>query len=155
MYGASVRSVDTSGRSALVWSVVSGQEDCVRVMIEAGADPRTRDSRGRTAAHVAAAHGQVIVLGTLLGIDSSSLSNTDKDGYTPLHYAAYHGQTAALEMMLQSETIVTTDSASSFSPLHCALVSGHEQCVQILLSQSHSAVNSPDSAGLTPLHIAA
>ena len=108
-YGASVRSVDTSGRSALVWSVVSGQEDCVRVMIEAGADPRSRDSRGRTAAHVAAAHGQVIVLGTLLGTDSSSLSTTDKDGYTPVHYAAYHGQTAALEMVLQSEMILTTD----------------------------------------------
>ena len=59
-------------------------------------------------------------------------------------------------MLLQTDTPQTRDSnISSFTPLHCALVSGNEQCLQLLLTHSDTAVNAADSAGLTPLHIAA
>ena len=57
--------------------------------------------------------------------------------------------------MLQAEPGQVSDpNISSFSPLHCALVSGNEQCGHLLLSHSAS-VSCQDSQGFTVLHIAA
>ena len=156
-YGSNVRALDICGRSALIWAVLSGQEECARLLLAAGGDIRQLDRRGRSPLHVAAAHGQVIVLGALLESSVQEVSATDSEGFTPLHYAAYFGQEGTLELLLQTEVGRTRGGPrhTAFSPLHCALVSGSEQCLQLLLAQSDAEVNSPDAAGFTPLHIAA
>ena len=58
------------------------------------------------------------------------------------------------ELLLQAETSSVVDpNISSFSPLHCALVRGNEQCGQLLLSHSAS-LDTPDTEGNTPLLLA-
>ena len=44
-----------------------GQEECVRLLIAACHNKFQLDRKGRSAHHLAAMHGQVIVLGALLG----------------------------------------------------------------------------------------
>ena len=156
-YGSNIRARDISGRSAVMWAVFAGQEECVRILLSAAGSDTCYDTRGRSPHHVAAAHGQVIVLGTLLSSSVKEVSLADNDGFTPVHYAAYYGQEGTLDMLLQTEACrLQNDNISSFSPLHCAMVSGSEQCLQLLLSaDSQAAVNSADAAGFTPLHIAA
>ena len=39
-YGSNVRAVDISGRAAIMWAVLSGQEECVRRLLEATAGDR-------------------------------------------------------------------------------------------------------------------
>ena len=59
------------------------------------------------------------------------------------------------ELLLQAQSGRVCDpNISSFSPLHCALVSGNEQCAQLLLSHSAS-VSCQDSLGFSVLHITA
>ena len=156
-YGSNVRAVDISGRAAIMWAVLSGQEECVRRLLEATAGDRLQvDRRGRNPLHVAAAHGQVIVLGVLIEHYPKEASARDTEGYTPLHYAAYFGQEGTLDLLLQSEVTETcSDDVSVTTPLHCGLVSGSEQCLQIVLAHSSAQVNTADPGGHSPLHIAA
>ena len=157
-YGSNVRAVDISGRAAIMWAVLSGQEECVRRLLEATAGDKLQvDRRGRNPLHVAAAHGQVIVLGVLIEHYPKEASAKDIEGYTPLHYAAYFGQEGTLDLLLQSEVTETGpgEEESVTTPLHCGLVSGSEQCLQILLAHSSAQVNTADPAGHSPLHIAA
>jgi len=150
--------VDIEGRTALFWSVVAGQEDSVKLLLKAGGDSSTRstDRRGRTPHHVAAAYGQVNVLGALLGASTKEICLPDLDGFTPLHYAAFFGHEGTLEMLLQTETGAVADpKVNSFSPWHCAIMSGSEQCLQLLVGHSTAGVNTADATGATPLHIAA
>ena len=42
------------------------------------------------------AHGQVIVLGSLLLSSTREVHSPDSEGFTPLHYAAYFGQEGSL-----------------------------------------------------------
>ena len=93
-YGSNKEALDLAGRSAVVWAVMAGQEECVKRL--AGDGPQQTDRRGRAPHHVAAAHGQVIVLATLLAISTAEVNRPDSDGFTPLHYAAYFGQEGTL-----------------------------------------------------------
>ena len=59
------------------------------------------------------------------------------------------------ELLLQADSSPVVDpNISSFSPLHCALVRGNEQCGQLLISHTVS-LDTPDSDGHTPLHVTA
>jgi hypothetical protein len=51
--GADVNAVDIDGRTALHWAVVGGNERCVVLLLEAGAEQGTRDGERRTARDVA------------------------------------------------------------------------------------------------------
>jgi len=143
------------GRSALCWAVVAGQDETVKLLLGSGGGS-CRDRRGRTGHHLAAAHGQVNVLGALIEMSTKEVHQADHEGFTPIHYAAYNGQEGALEMLIQSEAAQVADPTHhSFSPLHCAVSSGSEHCLQLLVSHSTVLVNSADASGSSPLHIAA
>lgn len=73
---------------------VTGHEACVEALLQHGASVCLRDSKGRTAMHLAAACGHIGVLGSLL--QAAHSQNTvpvimDSCGYTPLHWACYNG----------------------------------------------------------------
>jgi ankyrin repeat protein len=74
-HGAHIDAHDASGRTPLFRASVMGQEECVEMLLEhggggnggvAGADKTWKDNDGLTAFHVAAAVGQITVLGLLV-----------------------------------------------------------------------------------------
>lgn len=73
---------------------VTGHEACVEALLQHGASVCVRDSRGRSAMHLAAACGHIAVLGSLLqAAHSQNIMPVimDRCGYTPLHWACYNG----------------------------------------------------------------
>lgn len=73
---------------------VTGHEACVEALLQHGASVCVRDSRGRTAMHLAAACGHIGVLGSLLQAAHTQKRGPvimDSCGYTPLHWACYNG----------------------------------------------------------------
>ena len=70
---------------------------------------------------------------------------------TPLHEAVESGKADVLDYLLEktNNAHINCQSVSSYTPLHLAVVYGHEQCVRKLLE--HSAdISITDEYGRTP-----
>ena len=63
-----------------------GHQECVQLLLEAGADKEYKDKAGMTALHVAAAHGRVKCIRRLVE-GGADVNSRDNDGNTPLHIA--------------------------------------------------------------------
>lgn len=73
---------------------MTGHSECVEALLQHRANILTRDCKGRTPVHLAAACGHTGVLGGLLHAAQSVETLpvlTDNQGYTPLHWACYNG----------------------------------------------------------------
>lgn len=105
---------------------MTGHEACVEALLQHGASVCIRDSRGRTAMHLAAACGHTAVLGPLLHA-SQSLNTVpvimDNCGYTPLHWACYNG-TFCFPLFLRSKWfwIMSFNSLSCFWSFFCQVM---------------------------------
>ncbi|KAJ1430655.1 hypothetical protein B484DRAFT_49632 [Ochromonadaceae sp. CCMP2298] len=73
--------------TALVYAAQYGHSECIKVMLQYGADPRTVDLRGRTPVHHAAMKGHTAACSFLIDGGGMMFSG-DIQGNTPLHLAA-------------------------------------------------------------------
>ncbi|CAC5397375.1 ANKRD28 [Mytilus coruscus] len=150
---------DSFDRTPLMHAVsnghaANGHEECVDAMLHNGADISIQDSLGRTSLHLAAACGQVAILGALL-LTGPLPSIEDRRGYCPLHLACYNGHDGCVEVLLEYEQHKVF-SGNLFSPLHCAVINGNDSCTEILIETlGDSIVNCTDTKGRSALHAAA
>ncbi|XP_014210319.1 osteoclast-stimulating factor 1 [Copidosoma floridanum] len=73
----------------------------------------------------------------------------------PLHDAARRGNTIFLKECLSGGLSGTALDSAGCTPLYWAALSGHEDCVQLLLELPNPALNAQNKMGDTPLHVAA
>uniref|UniRef100_A0A672JKQ9 Serine/threonine-protein phosphatase 6 regulatory ankyrin repeat subunit C-like n=1 Tax=Salarias fasciatus TaxID=181472 RepID=A0A672JKQ9_SALFA len=149
---------DKQGFTALHRAAMLGSEECVSALLEHGASALCRDSQGRTPLHLAASRGHTELLRTLLMAARTADpldSMLDYRGYTPTHWAAYHGHEGCLCILLEYK-LYSTREGNSFTPLHCALVNGHDVAANLLVKTvGPQAASAVDAKGRTPLHAAA
>lgn len=88
------------GDTPLHLASLYGQAECVRVLLEAGADAGVRDPDASTPLHDAAAGGYTEVVRLLLASDPCLAASRDDDGDTPLHNAARGSHAACAELLL-------------------------------------------------------
>ncbi|XP_037088742.1 serine/threonine-protein phosphatase 6 regulatory ankyrin repeat subunit A-like [Pollicipes pollicipes] len=140
VHGARPGLADAEGRTALFRAAASGAEESVDALLSCtDCDPLARDVLGKTAVHLAAAAGHVLVLGSLLqAVGRGRVDDLlDEQGCTPLHWACYNGHEACAELLLQySES--RTLRGCPFSPLHAAVYQGSEPCLVLLVAHSRA-----------------
>uniref|UniRef100_A0A673H9Q6 Serine/threonine-protein phosphatase 6 regulatory ankyrin repeat subunit C-like n=1 Tax=Sinocyclocheilus rhinocerous TaxID=307959 RepID=A0A673H9Q6_9TELE len=149
---------DRRSRTALHRAAVVGSEECVSALLVHGASSLCRDIYGRSPLHLAASCGHAWLLRPLL--DAASLSDPldsllDYSAYTPTHWAAYHGHNDCLEALLEYRPS-SFQEGNPFTPLHCALIAGHDGAARLLVeTMGTKIVNLIDGKGRTPLHASA
>ena len=67
--------------------LINGKLDCVKALIEAGADLNAKENDGSTALHWAADNGKLDCVKALIEA-GADLNAKENDGWTALHWAA-------------------------------------------------------------------
>ena len=106
--------------------------------------------------HLAARHGWLDIVTTLVdkyGCDSKCY---DSKGQTPLHYAAYGGSQSVVEYLILEQHCDPMHSIehNGGNSLHCACLGGHFDLTKYLITEHSCDANHPGVYGDTPLHAA-
>jgi uncharacterized protein len=112
------------------------------------------DVNGMTALHLAAS-GNLLKILTKLASAGANVDQRTVTGKLPLHLAASAGVVATLQALIQMHRLKQTAASSngdsyydfinavdhnSWTPLHCAIVSGHRDAIQLLID-SHANID--------------
>jgi hypothetical protein len=89
----SINRIDAKGYSALMLAAYHGHTDAVRFLLEAGADPNTRDQSGNTVLMGAAFKGHLEIVELLVRADAAIDARNPK-GQTALNFAQMFGRSA-------------------------------------------------------------
>lgn len=79
---------------------------------------------------------------------------SDSDGDTPLHMAAGCGRTDIVSLLLQKSANINARNVKSETPLHAAILGGHNSTVKSLLSRSVVDITAKDTRRRSPLLLA-
>ncbi|CAN6289880.1 unnamed protein product [Urochloa humidicola] len=161
--------VNRHKQTALMLAAMHGKTDCVRRLLDAGANIVMFDSsQGRTCLHYAAYYGHADCLRTILSAAKSApvseswgfarfVNVRDDAGATPLHLAARQGWRRCVQVLLESGAIVSASSGAfgfpGSTPLHLAARGGNLDCVRQLLSWGADRLQR-DSVGRIPYEVA-
>eukprot|EP00736_Rhodelphis_marinus_P007601 Rmarinus@m.12592 len=133
-------------------------EQCVRILVAAGANLSATDRNGQTALHFAVSAAAPGLVNLLLREEGVRPELADVHGHTPLHVAAMSaspGTSACVSRLLQAEGVcVDARDALQRTPLHIAALEGLS-CVVELLLDSGAQVDLVDCFACTPLHLSA
>ncbi|GJN31042.1 hypothetical protein PR202_gb19396 [Eleusine coracana subsp. coracana] len=137
--------VNRHKQTALMLAAMHGKTDCVRRLLDAGANIVMFDSsHGRTCLHYAAYYGHAESLRAILSAAKSTpvsqswgfarfVNVRDDTGATPLHLAARQGWRRCVHVLLENGAIVSASSgAFGRIPYEVAVKRGHVACAALL-----------------------
>jgi ankyrin repeat protein len=136
-------------------AVVTNNIPKMESLLEAKANISIHTIRGRTPLQVAVTEG-FDSLALLLLEHGANILDQDDDNRTSLHLAAMKGHTSILACLIQflpPQSPLDVEDICGMTPLHCAVLSCHLQCVVVLL-ESGASVSALSAAGLSCLHLA-
>ena len=92
---------DEYGRTALIYASYNGNESCVRLLLEAGADKEARAKTGSTALMIASTEGHESCVRVLLasGADKDAVKN---GGATALTLASERGHDSIVQVLVEA-----------------------------------------------------
>lgn len=123
---------------------------CVRTLIQAGANVNAVDKRGATPLHAAASKCEVALLKALL--DSGAQTAVfDEDNESPLFKACAAGSVTAVKLLLSFVADVRADVSL---PLHWVARNGSLALLRVLLEHDGWDLHAVNSSGETPLDAA-
>jgi cytohesin len=103
----------------LITASKKGHTECVRLLLEAGADKNSKMNDGKTPLHLASLNGHTECVRLLLeaGADKNSKMN---DGKTPLHLASHNGHPECVRLLLEAGADNDVYDNYGFTPLRIA-----------------------------------
>ena len=159
--GADADLVDSSGRVALHWAVLSGHAPCVDALLAGGAQVAARDATGKIPLHLAAMYGRFDCLRRILaqyGDEQKASAANDVDaeasGLTALHLAAAGDHAGCISELLGAGASLDQKAAAELTPLHIAAGQGALMALSTLLAARADVRIVGERSGRTPLHTA-
>ncbi|TNN57224.1 Serine/threonine-protein phosphatase 6 regulatory ankyrin repeat subunit C [Liparis tanakae] len=129
---------------------------CLEHLLDNGADPSMVNTKGYSAVHYAAYHGNKQNLELLLEMSFNALGDIESSiPVSPLHLAADKGHWQALRVLTETAAYVDMQDAAGRSVLYLAAQKGFARCVEVLLAQGASCLLNDNRLMWTPIHVAA
>ena len=139
--------------SRVLQTVVQGDADALRTLIQQGADVNQQDpSMKCRLLHVACLMGHRDLV-TCLVQQGAQVSAVDGGSCTPLHLACGQGDTQIVQYLITHRAGVNVVNSDKVTPLHIACSKGQTEIAKYLITQG-ADVNVVNSDKVTPLHIA-
>ncbi|XP_059489715.1 uncharacterized protein LOC132204878 [Neocloeon triangulifer] len=161
---AEINLQDNFGRTALHRVLVSGNLECIKLLVSEpnvnvnirdhmyGMAPvhlaLTRDQEDAAYAFIESEHADVNLRVSLPAIHENFI------GFTPLHIAAAHGLTRSIQRLKEKGAKFDIPCVQNLTPLHLAANNGQEEATKMLLEEGVDC-NAKDDHGQTPLYLAA
>merc|ERR1719183_1762389 len=135
--GIPVDAQATNLQTPLMWAVLRGHTATVRILLEAKADMRIRDSLGATAMIIGIQHAcyQSMLLLVHRGDKAALMVDSDKNGCTGAHWAAYKGDLTALKLLEYFGADLKGLDNQSMQPLHRAVFGSQGSVVEFLMDR--------------------
>lgn len=127
--------------------------EAVRTLLELGASPNYRDSKGLTPLYLCVTHGADPSIAETLLHDHATIGAQDLHGWQEVHQACKIGLRQHLEHLLFYGADMNARNASGNTPLHMCAVNGQEQCARQLLFRGCDR-NALNYANQTPYQVA-
>ncbi|CAB1336564.1 unnamed protein product [Coregonus sp. 'balchen'] len=140
---------------------------CLEHLLDNGADPSLVNSKGYSAVHYAASHGnkQNLELADnghwqalrVLTETAAYVDVQDASGRSVLYLASQRGYARCVEVLLaQGASCLLNENRHMWTPLHVAAANGHTECLQMLVDSGEEAdlTNITDTQEQTPLMLA-
>jgi len=151
------RNMSKSGQTALMAAAGGGHEQCVELILEAGAFAIHEDNLGNTALHHAAWAGELACLDKLLEhrptTGSSDVHWKNGAGQTALHCSSQFGSVEVAARLVEVGAAVDARDNDGNTSVHYAASEGHFDVVQQLLELGARG-DFVNTDGLTALDLA-
>ena len=155
---------DFKKNTPLTLGSLTGQEKCVKVLLENEAKVNTRNEKGHSALHAACFQNNPAVVELLLK-SGAMIKLVDGEGCTCFHVSAAQGTHLALEVLLKNDyTLSWGRNNAGLTAFHLASLHGHPQCLAAIMNHSDDikgggqgdrGLNAKTKAGRTALWLAA
>ena len=144
------------GETPLMMAAKNGKEGCVRILLDAGANPRLGDRSGKSAIFYSLeGWGELEILDALLN-GGASLEEQLPSGARFLAEAARHEDRGCVEWALSRSADVGARDSAGQGVLHAwAQSSAFDPRIAKMLAASGASLNAVDHQGQTPLLVAA
>lgn len=144
--------IGKSERMPLCIAADEGDDECVRLLLDAGAKVELRGVMGRTALHYAAYRASARKVQDLIHA-GAEVNAEDERGYTPLHLAALVGDESCTRLLLEAGANANAGTLDGFTALHFAANQGRADIAELLLR--HGAKRNPvNGLGISALSLA-
>ena len=124
------------GITPVIYAVMGQHPDCLRILINNGANANVYNSKGNTALHVAVSNSDVESVRILLdhGADTTGLTNRDQTSL--LTVAALTSCAQTMRALLDHNIPTTTGKEDEVHPLIAATARGSSEVVDMLLTDT-------------------
>ena len=142
-----------SGGTALMCAAILGNEEMVRLLLDAGANINAKNCDGQQTALILASgvgHDNVV---RMLLCEKAHVDEVDIYGCTALHHASGMGHTNIVQMLMGHGVPLDLPDKEGSTALMCACDSGNMNVVQVLID-AKANLNSVNERGETALCLA-
>ncbi len=123
-----------------------GQQECIRVLVKAGADVNRFSECKRRVLSVAARSGNASCVKELIAI-GANVNARDESGFTAVHEAVLMGRQDCLKELVAAGADVQITNYNGTTPLFDAAARGKKDCLKILIDAATDVMK----GGFTPL----
>ncbi|XP_077956924.1 SH3 and multiple ankyrin repeat domains protein 3 isoform X8 [Gasterosteus aculeatus] len=121
------------GITALHRAVLCRNSTSLTTLLDLGASPDYKDSRGLTPLYHSAMVGGAPYCCELLLQDHATIGMTDENGWQEIHQACRHGNVQHLEHLLFYGADMSSQNASGNTALHLCALYNQDSCARVLL----------------------